>query len=168
MAVTKQTLFELIRGNTREAYAELLRSVIEQPDFQVVSDDLRLLWQRYETGDLDGVKAQLPGLMRHWIHNPEIHIISSAVARRTGDLQGEELERLLAHGCFAGMQASGDGSLERPYQVARVYDEYSLLRFLQKKLRRQRLLRPDGRVVDELVCDDNTTMYFELPKLPLT
>ena len=63
--------------------------------------------------------------------------------------------------------ASGDGSLERPYQVARVADEYALLRHLKKSWDRQTMLQRDGRVVDALECSDGASLHFQLPQADL-
>lgn len=159
----RDALFALVTNPTAATYGELLRQVTSQPDFQIYSDDMRLLRERFEAGDFAGVHQAINAVMRFWIHSPEIHLMAWSVARRLGDAETENLERRITEACIVGMQSSGDGSLTRPYQVAHVDDEYALLRFMNLQCTRQGSMARDGRTVDVFHCADGRTLHFELP-----
>lgn len=165
--VTKQLIFELMTGPSAASYNALLCAVVAEPDFNLRAEELQALWQQLEAGDIAGVQRNLGAALRLWIHNPEMHVLASVVARRLGDQVTAEMEAHFARCCYLGMLASGDGSFERPYQVARVADEYALLRHLRKAWDRQTMLHRDGRVVDAFECGDGTTLHFQLPKADL-
>jgi len=165
--VTKELIFELMTGPSAETYNALMRAVVAEPDFNLRAEELDVLWRQFEAGDLAGVQRDLRGAIRLWIHNPEMHVLASAVARRLGDQVTAEMEAHFARCCYLGMLATGDGSLERPYQVARVADEYALLRHLKKSWDRQTMLQRDGRVVDAFECSDGGSLHFQLPKADL-
>jgi hypothetical protein len=165
--VTKAAILALLTQPSAETYGALLRAVTEEAGFNLHADDLDELWQQFETGDFAGVKARLHQVMALWMHNPEIHVLAYAVAKRLGDAHTAEMEGHFAACCYHGMQASGDGSFERPYQVARVPDEYALLRHLKKTWTRQGMQERDGRVIDAFVCTDGAVLHFELPDADL-
>lgn len=165
--VTEQLIFELLTQPSAETYSALLRAVTEEPDFNLHADHLNELWKLFETGDFAAVRDQLATVMRLWVHNPEAHVLSHAVAKRLGDQQSAEIEGRFAQCCYYGMQASGDGSFERPYQVARVPDEYALLRHLSKSWTGHSTVHRDGLVIDAFPCPDGTTLHFQLPNADL-
>jgi hypothetical protein len=165
--VTKQLILELLTEPSAETYCALLRAVTEEPDFNLHDDQLNEVWKLFETGDFTAVRAQLATVMRLWVHNPEAHVLSHAVSKRLGDQQSAEFEGHFAQCCYYGIQASGDGSFARPYLVARVPDEYALLRHLRKSWTERGSLHREGRVIDAFSCADGTTLHFQLPNADL-
>lgn len=165
--VTQQLIVELLSRPSGESYGALLRAVIREPGFNLYANELKELWQQFGTGDFAGVKARAREVMTLWIHNPEIHVLVHAVAKRLGDTDKAEMEGYFAECCYRGLQETGDGSLERPYQVARVPDEYALLRHLEKTWTRQGMQERDDRAIDAFVCTDGTVLHFQLPDADL-
>jgi hypothetical protein len=160
----RDALFALVKNPTAVTYGELLRQVIAQPGFQIYTDDMRLLRQKFEAGDFTGVRDGIAAVMRFWIHSPEIHLMAWSVAKRLGDAETEKLEVVITEACLVGMQASGDGSLARPYQVAHVDDEYALLRFTRIQCTREgSIASNDGRTIDVFRCPDGRALHFQLP-----
>ena len=165
--MSKQTILDLLTHPSAETYGEMLRAVIAEERFNVHAQDLDALWQQFEVGDISGVRNRIVAIMELWVHNPEIHVLASAIARRMGNQQDAEMEAHFARCCYLGMLATGDGSFERPYQVARVVDEYALLRHLKRSCVSQEARTRDGYVVDVFTCTDGTTIHFQLPRVDL-
>ena len=160
----RDALFALVKNPTAVTYGELLRQVVTQPGFQIYTDDMRVLREKFEAGDFAGVRDGIAAVMRFWIHSPEIHLMAWSVAKRLGDAETEKLEGLITQACVAGMQASGDGSLARPYQIAHVDDEYALLRFMKLPFTRYgSMASAEGRTIDVFHCGDGRALHFELP-----
>jgi hypothetical protein len=163
----KGHIVDLLKQPSAETYGVLMRCVIEHPDFRIRSDVLRELWKRFEAGDLAAVREGINTIAPLWIHSPDYHILRHALAKRDGDAQSADIEARFAYCCFQGMLATGDGSYERPYQVARVEDEYVLLRHLSIAWTRQSMLERDQRVIDIFERSDGTPLHFQLPKADL-
>jgi hypothetical protein len=165
--LTGEHILALLMEPSAATYGEVLRCVVEHEDFNYHSSELLPLGQQVVAGDLAGVQDRLRALVPLWVHSPDYHVLAFAVAKRLGDAKTMELESRFWQSCLRGMLASGDGSLERPYQVARIADEYTLIRSLKKEWTRQQMLDRDGRIVDAFDCTDGATLHFLLPKVDL-
>ena len=163
----KGHIFDLLTRPSAETYGVLMRSVIAHPDFRIRSNAMKELWKRFEAGDLAAVREGLAAISLLWIHSPDYHILMHALAKRDGDAQSADIEARFAYCCFQGMLATGDGSYDRPYQVARVEDEYVLLQHLKISWTRQSMIERDQRVTDIFERSDGTALHFELPKADL-
>ena len=61
-----------------------------------------------------------------------------------------------------GIDATGDGSRFRPYQVSRVEDEYDFLRGKELVMLRQGILHDGERSLDEIECIGDVKVYFDV------
>ncbi len=56
--------------------------------------------------------------------------------------------------------ASGDGSIERPYKVKSIQEEYAILRHFEKELSMQGFMPQES--LDQMVCKDGSVFYFDI------
>lgn len=109
------------------------------------------------------VHGRMPGAF----FSPEAHTILAAAYEALGDATRAVRERRTAQLALAAILSSGDGSVDRPWTVLRVSDEYDVLRAQRRTSRSQRKVVRHERALDHHVCDDGSEVWFDIDLLEL-
>lgn len=104
-------------------------------------------------------------LMPGGIFSPGAHARLADALRHTGQTQLAEREKTLAKAAIVSIVSSGDCSVERPWSVMRVRDEYDVLSSMKRTPLRQELIEDGGRHLDHHVCADGSEVYFDVTDL---
>ena len=124
------------------------------------------LWQMLEENRLGGVQEHIRRVMPDNILSPSFHLGIARFAEREGDQQRAEMERFFAFNLREQLLATGDGSLQRPYVVANVGDQYTILAALEKKVKDVGMALVEGRWLDVVRTRDGLEFCFDV-SLPL-
>ncbi len=145
---------------TKENHRKVYDRVVQHESYNPYGDDLHDLEaafdaERYE----DVIKSQaVPSV----ILSPRFHLIMARAAEKEGLEDAMALEQQAFVACVDGILASGDGTIDNPYLVTAVADEYDIVYHLGTKTKGQDLLDYKGRSIDKLTLDDGTYLYFDV------
>lgn len=171
-----QKLFEsFLQKPTGENYLKLLDALCRHPAYNPYSTELEDTAQLLQKRQYEEAKAVLDKAMPNLLLSPRAHNYYRVIAEAAGDAQEVQRRDQIAQKCLQGIQATGRGLVEAaagepkqdqvptaPFHVARVSDEYDLIRVLGKRARviSQSLRRIDDRWYDVLRCSDETGNVF--------
>lgn len=155
-------LAALRRRPTAENYLAIRSVLMNGEHYDPYSTDIGELEQLCEEKQFARVLKMVSRNENLWL-SPWAHLQASKAARMLRQQARAKREATLMAACLAGIQATGDGSRERPFVVTRVSDEYDLINSLGKKMSEQRLVSGDGgKYFDALDCADGTTVWFDI------
>lgn len=109
---------------------------------------------------------RLNSLLPVWALSPRFHFNAALAAEARGDNGDQDLERFMLTACLDGLQATGDGSVQRPFLVTYPSDVRDLLQRLGRRSRSQRCVNVAGRHCDVVRCDGGAELWFDAT-LPL-
>lgn len=171
-----QKLFEaFLEKPTKETYLEVLDALCRHPAYNPYSSELDEVGQLLENRRYEEAKAKLDASMPNLLLSPRAHNYYRVIAEAMGNAQEAQRQDQIAQKCLQGIQATGQGMVEAsagepkqgqvpaaPFHVARVSDEYDLVRAMGKraKVHSQSLRRIDNRWYDVLRCSDETGQVF--------
>jgi len=175
---TIQKLFDLfLEKPTKENYLLVLDTLCRHPAYDPYSNELEEVAHLLAERRYQEAKAKLNAAMPNLLLSPRAHNYYRVIAEALGDAQEAQRRDQIAQKCLQGIQATGQVMVEAtggesrqdqppiaPFQVARVSDEYDLLRALGKRARvhSHSLRRIEGRWYDVLRCSDETGQMFYL------
>ena len=131
------------------------------PDLDVERDVHPLLARGAHAEVVDLVHGLMPGAFL----SPSAHTILAAAHEALGEHDLARREQRLARQALAAILDSGDGSVDRPWQVLRVSDEYDVLRSQGRRSVEQRLVTRDGVDLDHHRCEDGSEAWFDVSLL---
>jgi hypothetical protein len=175
---TLQKLFHLfLEKPTKENYLQVLDALCRHPAYDPYSHELEEVAHLLEQRRYEEAKAKLDAAMPNLLLSPRAHNYYRVIAEAAGDTQEAQRRDQIAQKCLQGIQATGQGMVDvaggepkqdqlpaAPFQVARVSDEYDLLRALGKRARvlSQSLRRINDRWYDVLRCSDEAGNVFHV------
>lgn len=131
------------------------------PDIDPVRLTAPLLARGNDAEVVSAVRALMPGAFL----SPSAHTALARAYSGLGDTTRAQRETRIARLAMEAITASGDGSLERPWTVLRVSDEYDVLREQGRTSRTQRLVTHQGRRLDHHECTDGSEAWFDIDLL---
>lgn len=156
------TVLHYLQAQTEENFLALRQQIAStpgfSPNFSYEEATLALVAQQRYPEALAALKATLPG----GFLSPGLHNMLSFIHVKLGDEEEARNESYLALAVLNGILASGDGSETRPYLVLQISDEYDVLKALGKDSAAQNLRQRQGRVLDQLRCQDGSVLWFDL------
>lgn len=157
-----ELLLALSENPTREAYLEIYRSVVSRPDYDPYSTELNRVLELLEAEQPAAAGEELTRAMPNLILSPRAHYIASRVYEKLGDEQAAAAEKALVSVCLRGILASGEGTAENPYVVARVSDERDVASYLGREVKGSSLHMEDGRFLDALHLAGGDPLWFDI------
>jgi hypothetical protein len=105
--------------------------------------------------------------LKQYPFDAEIHLLCSFILRDRSQFKESINHEFAARGLIASIASSGDGtSLESPFKVISVGEEYVLLRSLGAKVKKQSVLSsPSGIMCDMMECEikgKKVVFYFDV------
>jgi hypothetical protein len=163
-AISREEFLSFLQNPTRDSYIRLADLMVASPDYDPYSNELSSLEHLIETQQFADVMKQIPEVMSRWVLNPRIHMIGSMAASRLGDETTAKMEGMIALGCLRGIEATGDGTRERPFVVCYTADEYDLMMSKDKEAKGQMLVDEGGKACDVMRFEDGSEMWFDITR----
>lgn len=164
MADLRTLFMELIASPTRENYLRAWEVVTTSTAYRPYGGALRQIEHLLEQGQFAESILQCEQALPVWLLSPRLHVLTGFAASKLGDLETARMEGLIAARLVAAIQATGDGSADRPYLVSSTSDEYDVLEYAGKSAASQALLKQDGRAIDRLTCADGAIFHFDITR----
>ncbi|MEL6108499.1 MAG: DUF4919 domain-containing protein [Planctomycetota bacterium] len=152
----------LIDSPNRESYIKVYESLVRSEAYNPYSNEVDEAYELFEDGKATEARAKLQDAMGNLILSPRAHDFLGFLYHQLGDEQKAEMELRVSFACILGILATGDGSSEKPYLVARTSDEYDVLRHLKKQFRQQSLIEREGKHFDKIECADGSEYWFDI------
>ncbi|MCA9163490.1 MAG: hypothetical protein KDA62_10945 [Planctomycetales bacterium] len=149
---------------TAASYRAARRQLLASCATPVVSD-LHALARAVAKRRYREAEALIDTMLPTWSLSPALHDLAARVASAAADHDDLELERFMFSSCLDGILDTGDGSHERPYLVTYLSDEYDVLAALRQRACRQQTNETNQGLVDEITCDDGSTVCFDVTDL---
>ena len=163
-AISRDEFLSFLQNPTRDSYIRLADLMASSSDYDPYSNELASLEHLIETAQFAEIMKQVPEVMSRWVLNPRIHMIGSMAASRMGDETTAKMEGMIALGCLKGIEATGDGTRERPYVVTYTADEYDFMMLRDKEAKGQALVEEDGKPFDVMQFEDGSEMWFDISR----
>jgi hypothetical protein len=163
-AISREEFLDFLQNPTGESYIRLADLMAKSPDYDPYSNEIRSLEHLIETQQFAEIMKQIPEIMSRWVLNPRIHMIGSMAASRMGDETTAKMEGMIALGCLRGIEATGDGTRERPFVVTYTTDEYDLMMSRDKEAKGQMLVDEGGKPCDVMRFEDGSEMWFDISR----
>jgi hypothetical protein len=155
-----------------ENFLALRTALMETVGFDPYSRDLSQAEHLFLADRFEEAEQELRQKIRpNHLLSPGAHLKLALVYQRLGRAAEMERERAIAIRCLEGILSTGDGTLERPYQVTRTSDEYDVLAASDLTWSSQTLRRVGGRRIDVVktregreICFDVTDIFLLLKR----
>lgn len=127
--------------------------------------DLRELASLSAAGEYEKVLDRVSQMLPEWSLSPRVHFYAANAADHLGETETAEIERFVFQACLEGLLATGNGTMQAPYQITYLSDEYDVLTALGLEPRTQALVDRRGLLCDVVQCTDDEEVWFELAGL---
>lgn len=154
-----------VQNQTPETFGALRAHIVAQPNYDGYSRDLDDMDDAFQQKRYEDVRSKFGSTMPNLLLSPAAHMLVSMSLREDGHSEAAEMERFICFRCMEALQASGDGTKERPYLVLRTTDEYDLMGALGKELASQHLVHDGPRQYDRMVCTDGSELWFDITEM---
>lgn len=162
MADLHELMTRFLQEPSTDTFATLRSAVVEDPRWHPYAGDIEALQSLLKEERWAEIAGRFQAAMPSLMLCPEAHLIAAEGARRCGDEQGGALLLHIANQLLRAILATGDGSVERPYLVTNVSDQYLVLWAQSATFSKQRLDRRGDRRVDRFTCEDAAEVCFDI------
>lgn len=146
-------------------FQELSDEIVRSGNYQPSAHPLRIAAGLEAEGRAAQVRTALEAMLPGALLNPGIHLLLSEAYRQLGQTEDAHREIVWYQAVMSGILQTGDGSIQHPWRVLMISDEYDVLRALHQTSIRQELVTTLTGDCDKQVCEDGTEYFFELPWL---
>ncbi len=161
--LVRARLAHYLQDPSPEGFLQLRDEVAASPPYAPYTSKYKAVaFPLLESGEFEEAKNHLISMMPSYFLNPGIHKYTAYALQKLGAETSARFEYSLAALFLRGILSTGDGSKERPYLVLYIEDEYDVLGDMKKKLRKQALVKIEGRYCDCLDCEDGSQIWFDI------
>lgn len=157
-------LTDYLDAPSAETLVQLRRAVRSSPGYTTELDLVepdRLL----DEGAYDQALALLRTLLPGALLSPAYHSQLARAFDGIDEPRDAAREKRYARAAITSIRSTGAGSLERPWSVLRINDEYDMLRAMGKTSVRQALVKHGGRAIDRHETTDGSVYHFDATQL---
>lgn len=158
----QEEFIRFLQSPDRAHYLGLRAKVIASDAYQPYSDELQTAGELYEQQKVQDALSVIRNAMGNLLLSPRAHQMLGFLQHKLGNDQAAEMELMIEQACLAGIQATGDGSANKPYIVLRTSDEHDLTEHLGKQLEQQSLHHEGTAHLDLIECTDGTRFWFDI------
>lgn len=167
MTTTYRDLVDAHLAEPTAASLESLRSALRaapgfDPELRVRERAVALLREGRSSDAVDAVEASMPGSL----FSPGAHALLATALGRTGQTDAAARHARLARAALGSILSTGDGTVEQPWSVIRISDEYDVVDSRGARPSGQSLLRDEGRTIDRIDCQDGRSFHFDITGVP--
>lgn len=162
----REAFMSFIQEPTAEGYLQLRELAFEHPDFNPYGNETQAVDDLIEAGQFDeAVERAMELLIPDTLLSPMAHMRIAFAQEKLGNQEACDAERYIASALLHGIEATGDGTADRPYQISRVSDEYDLVSANGWTFQEQALRARDGREFDVITVAEREPIWFEITEI---
>jgi hypothetical protein len=158
----REELIQFIQSPDRDAYLAFRAKLVASDVYEPYSDEIETAYELCDQQKLVDARNTIQNAMGNLILSPSAHNLLGFLHHKLGDEQAAQMEMMIGQACIEGILASGDGSTNNPYIVARTSDEYDVFEYLGKQLEQQSLVHKDDKHLDLIQCTDGSDYWFDI------
>ncbi len=158
----REELIQFIQSPDRDTYLAFRAKLIASEGYEPYSDEIDAAGELYEQQKIEEARDAIQNSMGNLILSPRAHQLLGFLHHKLGDEQAAQMEMMIGQACLEGILASGDGSANNPYVVARTSDEHDVIESLGKQLKQQSLSHSDDKHLDLIQCTDGSEYWFDI------
>jgi len=143
-------------------YAQLRDAYIRSPEYRPEEPPDGRIWDLLEQDDLDQAEALAQAAKSRFLLSPATHVALGAVARKRGDDGSAQLEFHFANSLRSALLQTGEGTLESPFVVNRVADEFGILSWKEARPQSFAMRFHQGRLLDIITTPELGEVYFDI------
>lgn len=153
------TFFDFILDTTKDKFLASQAIVFSHEDYNPYSDDLNQMEDLLEEGKYEAV-----------VDYSSVNILLSSKARmyknyaltKIGDENGAKAELIFSHKILEGIELTGDGTSEAPFQITRISDEFDFLFYLDENYASQTLTTLNNKFFDVITTHSGKKIHFDI------
>ena len=165
METILQAFETYLDSSTPPNFIRLRQAVAASLAYHPNDDNRRDAEDLLEAEKWDEALRLLMADMENCFLTPRCHFLAAFAAQKFGDEKKARIENSIGAVLMEAILASGDGTKSRPYLVSRITDEYDVLQYLEKSLKRQSLMSNENGTFDVMECTDDTEYWFDISML---
>jgi len=151
-----------VENPSSESYLTVHEGLVRSSQYNPYSDEVEKAGELLGDGQLDAALEMLSDSMSNLCISPQAHLTMAAIHEEMGSESDAKFYAAVAGLICSCIIETGDGTQEDPYIVARISDEYDVMRFLGKHPVRQSAIQLEGRMCDRIICDDDSVLWFDV------
>ena len=151
--------FDFVKTPDRELFMRSRTQLVQRPDYNAYSDDLRKLDSLLDEGKFD---EALKYRSFNLILRPRAQMLYAFAYAQKGLEKEENAAATIGSLIMENILLTGNGSKEQPYFVTRVEDERDVVMALGEHFASQVLLQDEGRYMDCITAQSGKNIYFDI------
>ncbi|WP_372367006.1 hypothetical protein [Candidatus Uabimicrobium sp. HlEnr_7] len=152
----------LSSGFDFESFVKLRTLILKDADYNFYKDTTTQLVEWLDLEEYQKIVDQCKNAGVNEILCPGFHKYIGIALKRQGNLEGFKAETAIYSYCIKMILQCGEGTLQKPYQVLRISDEYEVMKILQKQMAKQSLISQNDKHYDMIECTDGSILYFDV------
>jgi len=158
----REELVQFVQSPDRDNYLAFRAKLIASDAYEPYSDEVDTAGGLYEENKIDEARDTLQNAMGNLILSPRAHQLLGFLYHKLGDDNLAQMEMMISQACIEGILATGDGSEEKPYIVARTSDEHDVIESFEKQHKMQSLSHRGKKHLDLIQCTDGSAYWFDI------
>jgi hypothetical protein len=159
-----KSFFEFVENPSGEHYRAILEKLAAGSDYRPYAGQIEQIQGLLDSEEYEKAYEACQRSKGTLLLSPELHMLAGYAARKLGDEETFDLERVITSACVRGILDTGDGTKEKPFIVSVPGDEYFVLEVFKKKYGSQALICDGDRYVDLIKTTECDEIYFDITK----
>ena len=158
-------LKELTKSPTAQNYLALRQKLISCDSYDPYSYVFEQVWEHMRRARFVQAVDLLTEKMPNLVLSPRAHQCLSYAFHELNDETREVEESCFSLACLRGIENTGHGTKESPYQITLITDEHDLLKHFGLTVDAQELIQEDGKTFDVMISFGHPPLYFDITAL---
>lgn len=158
----RDLFLKFIKSPNHESYMAIRNELISSEHYNPYSDEMNSIDELLDRGKLEEAREKLSSSMPNLLLSPCAYMKFSFIEEKLQNEENAEMEKYIAAICCEGIITTGDGTRSNPYIVVRPSDEYDVVQYIGKQVKRQSLIKDGEHYFDLIDCDDGSKLWFNV------
>ena len=159
------TAIDQMASPSIQQYQSIRQFILSQDDYDPATDELRFLDRQFRDRQFSSVIEISESLRSIWQLSPKFHYLTGSAAIECGRLELAKRSQYLFQVCLDFLLQTGDGSMQKPYEITYFSDIQDILAILDADVRCQQVVNRDGCVFDVATLHNGEDIWFNADPL---
>jgi len=158
----RELFMRFMANPSRETFLAVRDALIASDEYDPYSRDLPLATELLNADKYREALDTLGNVFGNLMLSPSAHMAWCQALGQLGQQQDADIQGALCVLCVRGILTTGKGTVDEPYLVTRLTDQYDVLAMLKKKSTSVGRCTEDGRHLDIHSLDDGGQLVFDM------